>query len=248
MQLTVVMPAYNEEACIADAVGEVRQHVLDRVPDSELLVVNDGSKDGTGRILDALAAADSRVRVIHQVNGGHGRALLTGLDGATGEYLFLIDSDRQIPLEAFAVLWEEARLGDGAFGVRAKRHDPLHRLLLTRLVRGAIALLFGVRVRDANIPFKIVRRSIWEDARPYIPDDTLTPSLFLAIFAATAGASIAYRRVPHRERETGVVSIRHWKLLKFCTRALRQLVAFHGRLPRHSARPALASVPTTAVR
>jgi glycosyltransferase involved in cell wall biosynthesis len=63
--LSVIMPAHNEEDCIADAVAEVRRDVLDLVPDAELVVVNDGSKDRTGAILDEIAAADSRVRVVH---------------------------------------------------------------------------------------------------------------------------------------------------------------------------------------
>jgi dolichol-phosphate mannosyltransferase len=232
-RLSVIMPAYNERDCIGEAVDEVCRCVLDRVPDAELVVVNDGSKDDTGAILDKLALSDSRIRVIHQGNGGHGRALRTGLDAARGEYLFLIDSDRQIPLDAFAGLWEEAQRGDGAFGIRVKRDDPRLRLILTRVVRLAIAVLFGTRITDANIPFKIIRRQVWEEARVLIPEDTLAPSLFLAVFAVRIHCNLAFREVPHRERETGVVSIRRWKLLKFCARALRQLLAFRQRLARH---------------
>src|SRR5512143_817972 len=96
--LSVVMPAYNEEGGIADATTEVREWVLDRIPGSELVVVNDGSRDGTSAILDRLSAADPRIRVIHRPNGGHGPALRAGLDAAWGERLLLIDSDQQIPL------------------------------------------------------------------------------------------------------------------------------------------------------
>jgi dolichol-phosphate mannosyltransferase len=233
--LSVIMPAYNEAECIADAVAEVRRDVLDLVPEAELVVVNDGSKDRTGTILDDLAAADPRVRVIHQPNGGHGRALRTGLDAAQGEYLFLIDSDRQIPQAAFADLWEEAKRGDGAFGIRVKRNDPALRLALTRVVRNSLALLFGVKLYDANIPFKVIRRAVWEKARPLIPADTLAPSLFLAVFAVRTGCKLVFREVSHRERETGVVSIRRWKLLKFCARAFRQMIAFRWRLARYCA-------------
>ena len=241
--LSVIMPAYNEADCIADAVAEVRRDVLDLVPEAELVVVNDGSKDRTGPILDEIAAADSRVRIVHQPNGGHGRALRTGLDAAQGEYLFLIDSDRQIPLQAFADLWEEAKRGDGSFGIRIKRNDPSLRLVLTRFVRYSLAILFGARIYDANIPFKVIRREVWEKARPLIPEDTLAPSLFLAVFAVRTGCALVFREVSHRERETGVVSIRRWKLLKFCARALRQLIAFRWRLAAYCRSAALQGVP-----
>lgn len=229
--LSVIMPAYNEEGAIAEAVAEVQQHVLDRIPGAELVVVNDGSRDGTGRLLDEIAARDGRVRVIHKKNGGHGPALRTGLDQARGDALFLIDSDRQIPLDAFAPLWRAIEEGkDGAFGVRAHRDDPALRLWLTKVIRGVLPLLFGVRVRDANVPYKVFRRRLWDEARAIIPPDTLAPSLFLAVYAAKKNFAIATFPIPHRERQTGEVSIRRWKLFKFCAKAFRQLLEFRRRL------------------
>jgi glycosyltransferase involved in cell wall biosynthesis len=229
--LSVVMPAYNEEGAIAAAVAEVCTHVLDRVSAAELIVVNDGSRDQTGAILDQIAAGDARVRVVHQKNGGHGAALMTGLANATGERVFLIDSDRQIPLDTFPRLWQALEGGRAAaFGVRRVRHDPALRLGLTRMVRSSLRVLFGVRLSDANVPFKLLPRSLWQEARPLIPDGTLAPSLLLAVFAARRGVDIAEVDVPHRERATGVVSIRRWRLLKFCSRALAQLLVFRRQL------------------
>jgi len=83
-----------------------------------------------------------------------------------------------------------------------------------------------VRLRDANVPFKVFRRELWLEAAPLIPADTLAPSLFLAVFAASRDRRIATIEIPHRARETGVVSIRRWKLIKFCWRAFGQLLAF----------------------
>jgi len=228
--LSVVMPAYNEQGAIGDAVQEVCAAVLDALPGAELIVVDHGSRDRTGAILDEMAETEPRLRVIHQPNGGHGAAVRAGLEHARGAYLFLIDSDRQIPIEAFAAVWAAAQGRDAAFGVRARRYDPPFRLFLTRQVARAIRLLFGVRLRDANVPFKVVRREAWEAARPYIPEGTLAPSLFLAVFLKVRGYDVAEVEVPHKERETGEVSIRRGKLLKFCARAFRQLLAFRRRL------------------
>ncbi len=214
--LSVVMPAYNEEGAIEDAVRDVWEHVFPLVPDAELIVVDDGSRDRTGEILDRLAATEPRLRVIHKANGGHGPAIRTGLDAASGEFVFLIDSDRQIPLSAFPPLWEAARTRDGAFGVRKKRNDPRLRLILTAIIRATLRPLLGVTIYDANVPFKVVRTSAWTAVKPLIPADTLAPSLFLAIFVVKAGYDLAQIDVPHKDRETGTVSIRRWKLLKFC--------------------------------
>lgn len=231
MQLSVVMPAYNEADGITDAVLAVQRHVLDRVPASELVVVNDGSRDRTGEILDGIAARDGRVRVIHKPNGGHGPAIMTGLSSARGEWVFLVDSDNQIPLEEFAPFWSAVSAGkDAAFGVRRVRHDAELRKLLTVVIRLALSMLFGVRLYDANVPYKLLRRSLWEEARPLIPEGTLAPSLFLAVYAARRRVAIAFIDVTHKDRETGTVSIRRWKLFKFCAKALQQLLAFRSSL------------------
>lgn len=232
LPLSVVMPAFNEEGAIADAVDEVRRVILDRVDGAELIVVDDGSTDGTGPILDALAA-DGRIRVIHRANGGHGAALRTGLDAARGAYLFLLDSDRQIPLDDFPALWVAALRTDGVFGVRRRRDDPWTRLWLTRVIRLVVRLLFGVSMPDANVPFKLFRRSLWDDARPFIPEGTLAPSLFLALFVARGGYRVDSSVVPHRARGSGVPSIRHWKLLRFALRGFGQLLLFRIRI-RHA--------------
>jgi dolichol-phosphate mannosyltransferase len=231
VRLSVIMPAYNEEEGIKDALDAVVENVFPLVPDSELVVVNDGSRDGTGPLLDRLAKADPRIKVVHKPNGGHGPAIITGLSNATGEFVFLVDSDNQIPLEAFPPLWKQIEAGhDAAFGVRRIRHDARVRIVLTRVIRAALATLFGVRIYDANVPFKVIRRSLWERARAIIPDDTLAPSLFVALFAARQRARVAFVDVPHKDRETGTVSIRRWKLFKFCARAFRQLLAFRAAL------------------
>ena len=230
LTLSVVIPAYNEEAVIEKTLREVQKHVLTLIPGAEVIVVNDGSRDRTGLILDKLAAENPSIRVIHQRNGGHGRALRTGLDAARGEYVFLIDSDCQIPLEAFGTAWQSLGEGDAIFGLRAERHDPKLRLFLSVLIRLALQLLFRAPLRDANVPFKILRRSVWLEARQSIPEDTLAPSLFLALYMRRRGFKIIEREVRHCMRATGVVSIRRWKLLKFCARAFFQLLAFRRRL------------------
>ena len=120
------------------------------------------------------------------------------------------------------------------------RNDPRLRLVLTTVVRTALRLGFGVRLADANVPFKIVRRTAWVAAESTIPAGTLAPSLFLAVFMRQRGYDVVEVAVPHRARATGMISIRRWKLLRFCMRALGQLVAFRVRLRGTSATPHLA--------
>ena len=230
-RLSVIMPVYNEEGAIVAAVDDVKQHVLGVIPESELVVVDDGSRDATGRLLDEAAANDARIKVIHQQNGGHGAALLTGLKASNGEYLFLIDSDRQIGLDSFHTAWNEVLAGrDAVFGVRRRRYDPVLRLYLSRLVRHSVNVLFRVQLSDANAPYKLFRRGIWNEARACVPDGTLAPSMFLAIVAKSRGYNILEIDVTHKERDTGEVTLRKFKLLRFCARGLGQMLALIRRV------------------
>lgn len=233
--LAVVMPAYNEEGAIRAAVEDVQRNILDRVEGAYLVVVDDGSRDSTGRILDEMAAADARVRAVHKGNGGHGPALITGIAAGDSDWVFLVDSDLQVSLEGFPGFWAEAQSGaDGVFGVRRSRSDPFVRKALTRVIRTALRLLFGVAAEDANVPYKLFRRALWSEASAVIPPDTLAPSLFLTVFAERRRYRIAYREVSHRSRETGEVSIKRWSLLRFCVKAFGQLLIFRGKLRRVS--------------
>lgn len=226
LALSVVMPAYNDEAAIARAVREVQTHVLDIVANSELIVVDDGSTDKTAVLLDDIAKTDPRICILHQANQGHGGALINGMDAAVGERLLLVDSDGQIALNDFLTTWLAE--SDAVFGVRRRRSDPAVRLGLSAVVRFALTILFGVSLRDANAPYKLVRRSVWKAARTCIPPGTVAPSLFLAIFARRRGVSIFEMDVVHRARRSGTSSLRRWRLLTFCMRAFQQLLAFRS--------------------
>jgi dolichol-phosphate mannosyltransferase len=230
MKLSVVMPAYNEEGSIEEAVRDVQRCVFSIVPDSQLIVINDGSKDNTGKILDRLACEEHRIRVINRQNGGHGRAVRTGLDAAEGEFIFQIDSDRQMPLDDFQKLWQAARSRDGAYGIRATRNDSRLRIALSAVLRLLIRLLYGVDVPDANVPCKLVRREAWLEAKNYIAEDSAIPSILLAIILAYRGYDIETIPWPHVERSSGKCSIRSWKLVKYCWSSLSEILLLRLRM------------------
>ena len=232
MQLTVVMPAYNEAENIRAAVADVAAHVFPAVPQAELLVVDDGSRDATGEVLAGIAAAEPRLRVLSQANAGHGAALRGGIEAASGEYLLLIDSDRQVALDDFAEHW--ARLGeaDAVLGMRITRHDPRHRLILSKAMRLMLKVVFGAVPRDTNIPYKLVSRDAWRAARAAIQPGCLIPSALLGVWLMQSGLRIAEVEIVHREREAGETVLKPWRLAKFCWRALGDVRRFRRALRR----------------
>jgi len=228
--LSVVMPAYNEEASIGAAIQEVVDSCLDAVPGSELVVVDDGSRDATARIVAEIAGRDPRVRLLSQRNGGHGAAVVAGISEAAGAWLFLVDSDQQIPLDGFAAAWNRRERLDAVLGRRVQRKESAVRRVVTTSLRGLIRLLLGAPLRDANAPYKLLRRSVWEDCRRFIAADCLIPSVFLAVCIHRHGWRYETVPVAHRPRAGGEGSLPGLKLARFCARAAVQLLALSARL------------------
>lgn len=232
----LVMPAYNEEGCIAPV---VRNWVaeFDRIfgHGFRLVVVNDGSSDRTGGILDELAGGEPRLQVIHQKNTGHGGALLRAYREALRHnpgHVFHVDSDDQFHPADFARLWERRSQSPCILGYRSVRHDALHRLVITRILRAVLALLYGRYIKDSNIPFRLLSVGFLRGALELIPASTFAPNIFIAVLGSRIGADLMHIPVTHEDRKTGTVSIVRWKLIRVCFRCARELLQFRRILAR----------------
>jgi glycosyltransferase involved in cell wall biosynthesis len=232
--LSVVVPVFDEAPAIEAVVRDVTAVARDLAPGRcEVVVVDDGSSDGTGAILDRLAAEIPELDVVHQpANRGHGPALLAGFDRSRGRWMAHLDSDDQIPADELKRLWDRRDDAQLVLGVRAQRADPTHRLVLSGVVRRLVAVLAGRPIRDANVPCKLIAADLWHEVRPLLADDTFAPSIALAIVAARRGRPIHEAVVAHRARATGVSSLRPLRLAAAVATAGRQAVALAWRLRR----------------
>jgi glycosyltransferase involved in cell wall biosynthesis len=233
----MVMPVWNEHPTVARLVDELRTDVADRLDQVEIVVVDDASTDGSGELLAELAGSDGRLRLVRlDVNRGHGPAVLEGLRRARGAWIFQLDSDGQFVIDDFWKLWAQREHADLVLGRRADRHDPRHRLLLSRIVAVVVSLLSGRRVNDPNVPFRLLSRPLWNDLAPLLPGDALAPSILTVVGAAVRGWRIVEVPVRHRARERGTSSLRRLRLVRFSLRGLVQLVRFRAALARASSR------------
>lgn len=231
MQLAIVIPAYNEAACIKAVIQEWLE-VADAA-DGLLVVVNDGSRDATGALLDEMALKAPRLRVIHQANAGHGAAVLHGYREALflrPAFVFQTDSDDQFKAADFWKLWEKRTLSPFIIGHRQSRHDAFHRLVITRILRGLNVVLFGAAIKDANIPFRLIRADYLAELLELLPAMPFAPNVFLSILAHKSGSALLEIPITHQERHTGTVSILRWRLFKACLRTARELGRFRIRL------------------
>jgi dolichol-phosphate mannosyltransferase len=224
------MPAYNEEGCIEDVVvGWIAEFDRRFQNDFLVVVVNDGSKDKTGQILDSISKKNPRLVVHHKKNGGHGSALLTGYAKAlefSPDYIFQVDSDSQFIPESFEKLWDKIPSSSFILGYRKSRYDAFHRLVITRILRMLLWLAYGVWIIDSNVPYRLIKGDYLKKLLDVMPSNVFAPNIFLSVLAAKDGQQLFCVPVTHKNRETGEVSIVRWKLIKVCLRCARELLSF----------------------
>jgi glycosyltransferase involved in cell wall biosynthesis len=148
VEISAVMPAYNEEANLEQSVGRMVTALRTFARGFEIIVVDDGSQDGTAALLEQLKAAHPNLRVIrHQVNRGYGAALRSGFDAARFGWIFLMDADNQFDPAEVELLLAHAADADIVAGYRKHRRDPLLRRLNAWAFFTLVRFLFGRRGR-----------------------------------------------------------------------------------------------------
>jgi dolichol-phosphate mannosyltransferase len=191
MKLSIVIPFYNEE----DNVEAVVREVLQAQPDAEVIAVDDGSGDRTGKILDGL----SSIRVIHlKKNLGQSAALYAGLRSATGDICVMMDGDGQNDPADISKLIQHIHMADVICGYRAHRQDTWNRRIASRIANKIRSSLLGDGIRDTGCTLKAMKH---EHICFLVPFNGL--HRFMPALLKSAGLKIYEVPVNHRPRRAG---------------------------------------------
>ena len=164
--VSVFLPAYNEEENIEQAVMNSVKVLKEICDDWEVIVVNDASKDRTAEIAERLARDVPGVRVIHhQQNTRLGGALRTGFSNSTKDLVFYTDADNPIDMHDLARAVPLMDQADFITGFRLNQEEPIKRKVYSRCYNWLIRLLFGLKVRDVNFSFKLVKQEVLKKAK-----------------------------------------------------------------------------------
>lgn len=200
--LSLVIPAYNEQECIEQALDEATAAFTELGLDYEILVVDDGSRDRTAELVEQAAAANDRIRLLRQkANAGYGAALRRGFAEARGDLVAFTDADCQFDLRQIDRLLMLSRSCDLACGYRIDRQDAWPRLVYSKAFNLLCRLLLGTKVRDCDCALKVFSRELV--ASLDLKSNGFLINAELLCRAALRGKSIVEVGVSHRPRPRG---------------------------------------------
>lgn len=203
--LTIFYPCYNDGGTIATMIVRGMQVAREVAEDFEILVINDGSQDDSALVLEEMRRLyPGHLRLIHQTRpSGYGGVLRKGFASAEKEWIFYTDGDAQYDPRELMVLAEHLDAGaDMVNGYKIKRHDPIHRVWIGLAYQYFVKFIFGLRIRDVDCDFRLLRRSIFDVVTLESRSGTITFEMVKKI--QDAGFHIREAPVHHYYRQYGV--------------------------------------------
>ncbi|MBI5865179.1 MAG: glycosyltransferase family 2 protein [Planctomycetes bacterium] len=210
-QVSVVVPMFNEEANVRTVLARFIESLSAQRRTFELIVVNDGSRDGTGQRLDELAGGEPRLRVIHFArNYGQTAAMMAGFWASRGEVIVPLDGAGQNEPDEVQRLVDKLDEGyDVVSGWRKYRQDSWLRTRISRVANWIIGRITGVRLHDYGCTLKAYRAHMVKDARLFGEMHR-----FIPIYTSMHGARICEMVVKHHARTAGVSKYGYGRIVK----------------------------------
>jgi glycosyltransferase involved in cell wall biosynthesis len=166
ISISAFFPAYNDAMTIASVVIATAGTLEQITSEYEIIVVDDGSRDGTPEMLgELLKLYPNRLRVVrHPVNRGYGGALKTGIASARHDWIFYSDGDAQYDVRELLLLAPLASDSvDAVNGYKIYRSDPMYRKVIGACYNQFVRFAFGIRIRDVDCDFRLMRRSLFDN-------------------------------------------------------------------------------------
>lgn len=220
----VVMPAYNEEANIAGVVKQWYPIVEKIGGKSKLVIVDDGSKDNTFKIMQELSNQYPLFSPITKANSGHGSTCLFAYKHAIdngADWVFQTDSDGQTDPNEFWNFWKIRSQYDFIIGARTNRLDGFSRIVVTRVLKLVVWLKFGVSVKDANTPFRLMRAKELKSLLELIPPHFFLSNVLISTLAVLRKKRRIWIPITFKPRQGGVNSINLKRIFKIGVKALK---------------------------
>ena len=221
--LYVVMPAYNEEANIEETI-KAWYGILDgKADNSRLIIADSGSLDATHEILMRLKNDYPKLEILTDSDKQHGPKVIALYDCAIKngiDYIFQTDSDGQTDPDEFSQFWDLRSEYDGIFGNRTVRGDGKSRAFVEKVVCTLIKMFFGVKVPDANAPFRLMKTEVVKKYLYKMRPDYNLPNIMMTTYFVYNKEKVKFIPISFKPRQGGVNSINIPKIIKIGWKAL----------------------------
>lgn len=217
IEISVVVPAYNEKESIPVLVREISEALGPLNRPYEVIVVDDGSSDGSRGLLQELTKSYPRLRpVLHRTNLGQSAGMATGFHAARGEIVITLDADGQNDPADMPMLLEKLTDGvDCVCGVRGVRRDNFVRRVSSKVANGFRSFIIGDKVTDAGCAYRVIRRKALKEVVVFNGMHRFLPTILQA-----QGYTLVEALVNHRERALGQskygINNRLWRGIRDC--------------------------------
>ena len=222
--LYIVLPAYNVEMNI-EAVAREWHTVVEKIGGkSKLVIINDGSKDNTYKKLLSLKEELTYLEPIDKPNSGHGATVLYGYNYAlenNADFIFQTDSDGQTLPEEFWKFWDKRNECSAIIGYRNKRQDGISRVFVTKTLKLVLSIIFGLKITDANTPFRLMSKETLENHISRIPKDFNLSNVILTVSLIYSKEKVEFIPITFRPRQGGVNSINLKRIFKIGIQAVK---------------------------
>lgn len=223
--LYIVMPAYNEEANIKAVVEQWYPVLQGKSEESRLVVADSGSVDSTHEILETMIKNGyPKLEILSETGKQHGPKVIALYDYAIqsgADYIFQTDSDGQTNPAEFGEFWELREQYDGIFGRRDVREDGKSRAFVEKVICFLLRLYFGVKVPDANAPFRLMKAETVKKYLYKLDKDYNLPNIMMTTYYAYYNEKMLFKGITFRPRQGGVNSINIPKIVKIGMKALK---------------------------
>ncbi len=226
-RLALIMPVYNESGAIRGVIEKWTMELQRLGLEFTIQAYNDGSKDDTLSILKKLASENRNLIVHDKRNSGHGSTILRGYrENCDLEWIFQVDSDDEISPKKFEELWVRREEYDFLIGRRIRSRQPLPRKVMSYASRAVVRSFYGSKVFDVNSPYRLMRSSTLKDLFFSIPENTFAPNVIISGMVTMKNLRVCEIPVQQKERTTGEVSIKKFKLIKVAWRSIWETILF----------------------
>lgn len=227
--LYIVMPAYNEEENIEKSVMEWYPMLKEKAPESRLVIADSGSRDNTHAILEKLQKEFPQLDILRDCDRQHGPKVIALYKYAIKnriDYIFQTDSDGQTNPAEFVAFWQMRAQYDAILGYRNVRGDGKSRAFIEHVVCFLLRCIFGVKVPDANAPFRLMRSELVAKYIGRLPADYNIPNIMFTAYFAYYKENITFKTVTFKPRQGGVNSINIPRIIKIGWKALGDFRTF----------------------